>query len=127
MPTVIYAEDDADIAALVSFSLEDHGIEVEVCPDGRQVFERLANGVRPDALILDVMLPGMSGLEILAEVRNMPEFAELPVLVLSALARESDREEIRRGGKAAFLTKPFDCEELAALVTDLIQMGDAAV
>ena len=127
MPTVIYAEDDADIAARVTFSLEDHGIDVEVCPDGRLVLERLRNGPRPDALILDVMLPGMSGLEILAEVRNMPEFADLPVLVLSALVRESEREEIRRGGAAAFLTKPFDCEELAALVEDLIQMGDAAV
>jgi DNA-binding response OmpR family regulator len=127
MPTVIYAEDDADIAVLVTFSLEDHGIDVEVCPDGRLVLERLRDGPRPDALILDVMLPGMSGLEILAEVRGMPEFADLPVLVLSALVRESEREEIRRSGAAAFLTKPFDCEELAALVSDLIQMGDAAV
>ena len=120
---ILYAEDDGDIAALVQLTLGFHGFDVEVCPDGAAVLERLRSGPRPAVLICDVMMPRKSGLEVLTELRADPDLADLPVLMLSALARESERQQIRRAGATGLLTKPFDCEELAALVADMAAEG----
>lgn len=123
---ILYAEDDGDIAALVQMTLGFHGFDVEVCPDGETVLRRLRAGPRPAVLICDVMMPGKTGLDVIGELRADPDLVDLPVLMLSALARESERQQIRRAGATGLLTKPFDCEELAALVTDMAS-GRAAV
>ncbi len=125
MTRIFYAEDDGDIAALVMLTLGFAGFDVQVFGDGEAVLQGLRDGPRPAALICDVMMPGKDGLTVLKELRADPELADLPVLMLSALAQESERLQIREAGASGLLTKPFDCDELTALVTDLVE-GRAA-
>jgi DNA-binding response OmpR family regulator len=75
--------------------------------------------VEPDILVLDVMLPGRSGLDILRELRDDPAKAALPVLMLTAKGQARDREQAMALGANAFLTKPFSNDELVATVRAL--------
>jgi DNA-binding response OmpR family regulator len=76
---------------------------------------------RPDVLILDVMLPGRSGYEVLAALRADPDTADLPVLMLTARGQSRDRAEAERIGASGFMTKPFSNAEILAAVRALVQ------
>ena len=121
MSRVLLAEDDRHIALLVELALEDPGTSVEVVTTGPAVVQRLATEPLPDVLLLDLMLPGMSGFEVLGRLRASSRTERLPVLVLSAQARAEDRAEVLRRGANAFLAKPFDVDELARIVGSLVR------
>ena len=122
MRRVLLAEDDRHIALLVELALEEPGVTaVEVVSTGPSALQRLATGPLPDVLLLDLMLPGLSGLEVLGRLRADARTGRLPVLVLSAQARAEDRDEVFRRGANAFLAKPFDVDELAQLVGSLVR------
>lgn len=116
---VLLIEDETNIAEAIRFILSRDGCEVEVEHDGRAGFARLA-GVLPDVLILDLMLPGMSGLEILTALRADPRTAALPVLMLTAKGQGRDREAAERAGVSAFMSKPFANAEMRAQVRALM-------
>ncbi|KEP70792.1 chemotaxis protein CheY [Thioclava dalianensis] len=103
---VLLIEDEPHIAEAIRFILTRAGWAVSVLDDGAQAFARIA-GDPPDAVILDLMLPGRSGLEILADLRADSQLQALPVLMLSARGQGRDREAAERAGATAFLAKPF--------------------
>jgi DNA-binding response OmpR family regulator len=79
--------------------------------------------VCPDVLVLDVMLPGQSGYEILGQLRQMPQFAGLPVLMLTARGQGRDRETAEKAGANMFIAKPFSNAEILAAVRSLGAAG----
>ncbi len=83
-----------------------------------------ARELRPDLVLLDVMMPGGSGLEALAEIRADPELSETRVVIVSAFTSDSDRRSALAAGATAFVPKPFDPDDLAAVVEDALGRGD---
>jgi DNA-binding response OmpR family regulator len=116
---VMLIEDEANIAEAIRFILSRDGWKVSVETDGLLAVSAVVQA-QPDLLILDLMLPGKSGLEILIELRANPDTAALPVLMLTAKGQGRDREAAERAGVSAFMTKPFDNSEMRAKVRDLL-------
>jgi DNA-binding response OmpR family regulator len=119
-PLVLVIEDEKEIRDLVLYNLERAGYRVAVVADGDQGLERLF-AARPDLLVLDLMLPGRNGLEILREVRGEPTTRDLPVIVLTARSTEMDKLLGFEHGADDYLTKPFSPRELTARVEALLR------
>ena len=117
---VMVIEDEAEIRELVRYNLERAGFRVNAIGDGETGLERLFES-RPDALVLDLMLPGRSGLEVLREVREEPATRDLPVLILTARSAEMDKLLGFDHGADDYLTKPFSPRELVARVRALLR------
>ena len=121
MPALVMViEDEKEIRDLVRYNLERAGFRVAVAPDGERGLER-AFAERPDALVLDLMLPGRSGLEVLRELRGEPTTRDLPVLVLTARGAEMDKLLGFEHGADDYLTKPFSTRELIARLQALLR------
>lgn len=119
---VLLIEDETNIAEAIRFILTRDGCEVEVLGDGAAALERLS-GALPDLVILDLMLPGLSGLEVLAALRADRRTATLPVMMLTAKGQGRDREAAERAGVSAFMAKPFANAEMRAKVRELMAAG----
>jgi DNA-binding response OmpR family regulator len=115
---ILLVEDEANILEAIGFILSRDGWEVLGHGKGETALSEIAR-VEPDILVLDVMLPGRSGLDILRELRDDPAKAALPVLMLTAKGQARDREQAMALGANAFLTKPFSNDELVATVRAL--------
>ena len=83
----------------------------------------VSRAFRPDVALVDVMMPGGSGLDVIRQLAADPELRHVRCVVISAFATEADREEAREAGAAAFLAKPFDPDELSAIVAELLGSG----
>lgn len=116
---VLVIEDEPNIIQAISFILSRDGYLVDTHGDGRTALEMIARRA-PDLLILDVMLPNRSGLEILQDLRAAPDTAALPVLMLTARGQTRDRELAERYGASRFMTKPFSNQEVLEEVRGLI-------
>lgn len=103
---VLVVEDERDIAALVAYHLTREGYRVRTAADGREALDAVAHE-RPDLVLLDLMLPGLSGHEVLAELKRRPETVDLPVVVLTARREESERIRGLEQGADDYVTKPF--------------------
>jgi len=118
--TIMVIEDEKEIRELIRYNLERAGFRVQVISDGeegvRQVFAS-----RPDAVVLDLMLPGRSGLEVLRELREEPTTRDLPVVVLTARSAEMDKLLGFEHGADDYLTKPFSPRELVARLKALLR------
>jgi DNA-binding response OmpR family regulator len=117
---VLLIEDEPNIAEAIRFILSRDGWEVAVEENGAQALPRVAD-VKPDLVILDLMLPGMSGLEILSSLRADPATEALRVLMLTAKGQGRDREAAERAGVSAFMSKPFSNAEMRAQVRALME------
>ena len=117
---VMVIEDEKEIRDLVRYNLERAGFRVAAAGDGEEGLERLFAS-RPDALVLDLMLPGRNGLEILRELRGEPTTRDLPVLVLTARGAEMDKLLGFERGADDYLTKPFSPRELVARIQALLR------
>jgi DNA-binding response OmpR family regulator len=117
---VLLIEDEPNIAEAIRFILSRDGWDVTVEENGAQALPRVAD-VKPDLVILDLMLPGMSGLEILSSLRANPATEALRVLMLTAKGQGRDREAAERGGVSAFMSKPFSNAEMRAQVRALME------
>ena len=115
---VLLVEDEENIAEAIRFILSRDGWQVCHLAEGRGAALRAAE-LMPDVVILDHMLPGASGLEILAELRARPATAHLPVLMLTAKGQPRDREAAERAGADRFLAKPFANADILAEVRAL--------
>jgi DNA-binding response OmpR family regulator len=115
---VLLIEDEASIAEAIRFILTRDGFSVRVLTDGLAAEAALAEG-RPDILIVDLMLPGRSGLEIVAALRADPRLADLPVMMLTARGQGRDRAAAEAAGVDRFITKPFANAEILAEVRAL--------
>ena len=117
---VMVIEDEKEIRDLLRYNLEKAGYRVAASGDGEQGL-KLLFASRPDALVLDLMLPGLNGLEIVREVRAEPLTHDLPVLVLTARSDEMDKLLGFEQGADDYLTKPFSPRELVARVKALLR------
>jgi DNA-binding response OmpR family regulator len=106
MATVLLAEDDADIRLLVTLKLTRAGHQVRGFRDGLSAVAD-AREHPPDLAVLDIMMPGMSGLEMCQELRKDPATAKIPVILLTALAREADITAGLAAGADDYIVKPF--------------------
>jgi|SRR5581483_4074989 len=116
--TVLICDDDERLRELMRVTLEPDYECIEA-PDADAALE-LFRTARPAVALLDVMLPGKSGIELLREVRADPEITATPVIVVSAWTRETDRDAASDAGADAFLGKPFEIDELRRTVGDLL-------
>lgn len=115
MTTVLVAEDDADIRFLVTFKLTQAGYQVRVFGDGLSALAD-AREHPPDLAVLDVTMPGMSGLQVCQELRKDPATANIPVIILTALAQEADIAAGFAAGADDYIVKPFSPREFAVRV-----------
>jgi two-component system, chemotaxis family, chemotaxis protein CheY len=111
--TVLVIEDDADLREMVADLLESEGYEFVLCADGEEAFARLYAGLWPRMILLDLMMPKMDGWQFMEQLRAVPAFAGIPVVVLSAYGTP---EGVRSLGAADYLRKPFDPDALLAAV-----------
>lgn len=112
---VLVVDDEPDISALVAYHLARESYRVRTVSDGEEALEALQRE-RPDLMILDLMLPGISGLDLLRRLREEPQFRALPVILLTARADETERVEGLRLGADDYVTKPFSPSELVLRV-----------
>ena len=115
MARVLVVDDEPDVLLLCRLNLEQRGHEVLEAPNGDSALE-LARSGSPDLVVLDLMLPGIDGYQVLQALRADEETSGVPVLVLTAKSLQADRERSRQLGASAFLTKPFLPDELCDLV-----------
>ena len=120
MSRILVVEDDRDIADLIRHYLEKAGHSVELLDSGSEAVLR-AREDAPDLLILDLMLPGMSGLEVCRSLREDRETARLPIIMVTARAQEGDRVLGLESGADDYVTKPFSTRELVARVAALLR------
>jgi two-component system phosphate regulon response regulator PhoB len=121
---ILIVEDERDIAALVAYHLTKEGYRVRTADGGTEALSA-AQADRPDLLILDLMLPGLSGYEILAEMRRRPELADVPVVVLTARRDEADRVKGLELGADDYVTKPFSPRELVLRVGAVLRRAQS--
>ena len=116
---VLLIEDEPNIAEAIRFILGRNGLQVFVQVDGRDGLAAVES-VRPDLVILDLMLPGMDGMEVLGHLRRDPATQSLPVLMLTAKGQGRARAAATRAGVSAFMTKPFSNADMVAAVRALL-------
>jgi len=119
-PLVLCADDDEDILSLVALRLERAGFDVARAGDGEEAIEA-ARTLRPAVVVLDVMMPKLTGLEVLEALRADEAFADVKVVLLSARVQESDVERGLGAGADAYLAKPFRAGELVAAIEELLR------
>ncbi len=119
MATVLVADDDPDIRELVSFKLERAGHEVVAVADGPSAVAAALESP-PDIAIIDVTMPGLSGLQVCAALRDDPRTAAVPLILLTARAHADDAHRGLQAGAVAYVTKPFSPRELVQQVESLL-------
>lgn len=124
--TVLVVEDEADIRELVRYNLRRAGYAVREAADGESALNMLLEAP-PDALVLDLMLPGMGGLELCRVLRGRPAMAGLPILMLTARGEDADVVAGLETGADDYLTKPFSPQVLVARVGALLRRAAPSV
>jgi DNA-binding response OmpR family regulator len=122
MTEVLVAEDDTDIRELIAFQLERAGHAVVTAPDGPSALA-VARARRPDAAVLDITMPGMSGLEVCQALRDDPTNDHMVIMVLTARLDVPDLADGRFAGADDYLAKPFSPRELVARIESLLARG----
>ena len=115
MTAILVADDDMDIRDLVAFKLEQAGFDVTAVDNGLAALTA-ARLEPPDLVVLDVMMPGMSGIDVCRELRNDRTTAGLPIILLTARAQEGDVEVGFGAGADDYIVKPFSPRELVTRV-----------
>jgi len=115
MTTIVVADDDPDVRDLVQFKLEQSGMEVVSVADGGAALEACKQH-GPDLVLLDVMMPGMSGLDVCRTLRQATETSMVSVILLTARAQESDIAQGFEAGADDYVVKPFSPRELSSRV-----------
>jgi signal transduction histidine kinase/CheY-like chemotaxis protein/HAMP domain-containing protein len=109
---VLVIDDDARNVFAVASTLELHGMQVAHASDGRRGIEALLATPGTDLILMDIMMPGMDGYAAMTVIRQMPQFAALPIIAVTARAMPSDRQKSLAAGASAYVTKPVDTDEL---------------
>ena len=126
MGTILIVEDEADIADLVKYHLEREGLVARTVADGKQALELIVRD-HPDLIILDLMLPGMDGLEMCRRLRGQSATQRIPIIMLTARAEEVDRIVGLEIGADDYVAKPFSPRELVARVKAVLRRAAAPV
>jgi DNA-binding response OmpR family regulator len=124
-PLVLVADDEEDIRALVAFRLERAGYEVIIAADGEEALT-LATTRLPDLVVLDMMMPKATGLEVTRSLRGQDETKDIPVILLTARAQEADVARGFEAGVDDYVKKPFSPQDLQLRVQALLERRPAA-
>ncbi|MGX1309710.1 two-component system phosphate regulon response regulator PhoB [Amorphus suaedae] len=120
MPKVLIVEDEESLTLLLRYNLEAEGYTVDACARGDEAEIRLRESV-PDLLILDWMLPGLSGIELCRRLRNRAQTEKLPVIMLTARGEETERIRGLSTGADDYMVKPFSVPELMARIRAILR------
>ena len=116
---IVAADDEADIRRLIAFTLRRRGFMVLEASTGDEALE-LIRDEHPDVAVLDVLMPGLSGIQVAEALTNDPETASIPVILLSALGQVADIKAGLQSGARLYLTKPFAPPDLVASVNSIL-------
>lgn len=120
---ILTCDDEKHIVRLIQVNLERQGYEVITAFNGLECLEKVKED-RPDLIVLDVMMPEMTGFEVLEKLKKDPETENIPVIMLTARAQDSDVLRGWQSGVECYLTKPFNPMELIAFVKRIFSMED---
>ena len=123
-PTILIVEDEAPLVTLLRYNLEKQGFQVEDAGDGGEALTRIAE-TPPDLVLLDWMLPSLSGIEVCRQLRRRPPTRHLPVIMLTARAEDQDAVRGLDTGADDYITKPFSTEALIARIRALLRRSGA--
>ncbi len=121
---VLLVEDELNIIEAIRFLLTRDGWTVDIHSNGTDAAE-VIRAANPDLVVLDVMLPGKTGFDVLGELRAHEATVDLPVLMLTARGQSRDREMAEKAGVSRFMTKPFSNTEVLNAVRDLVHLREA--
>ena len=123
-PVVLVVEDEAALATMLRYNLEKQGFRVEEAVDGQEALTRIAEAV-PDIVLLDWMLPVMSGIEVCRQIRRRPATRDLPVIMVTARTEDQDAVRGLNTGADDYITKPFNMDALLARMRALLRRAGA--
>jgi DNA-binding response OmpR family regulator len=116
---ILVVDDEPHIRRVLESMLGREGFDVVLASGGAEGLQAIASG-RIDLVILDLIMPGATGLEVLAKIRTDPENSDTPVIILTAKGQDADREAAFAGGADDFLTKPFSPKKLVARIREIL-------
>ena len=119
-PLVLVVEDEAALATMLRYNLEKQGFRVDEAGDGQEALTRISE-VPPDLVLLDWMLPVMSGIEVCRQIRRRPDTRDLPVIMVTARTDDQDAVRGLNTGADDYITKPFNMEALLARMRALLR------
>ncbi len=125
-PVVLLVDDEPDIVVLLSMVLEQEGYRPVVCSNGAEALQALHRGERPAVVVLDLMMPEMSGFQLCRLLKSRQDLQDIPVLILTARAQPVDRYRAEDSGADGYITKPFELEQVVQAVADLAGKRSAA-
>ena len=118
--TILIVEDEADLSELMRYNLEAEGFRIVTAESGDEAVERIRDGV-PDLILLDWMLPGLSGIELCRRWRSREETARTPIIMITARGEEEERVRGLATGADDYVVKPFSMPELVARIQALLR------
>jgi len=118
---ILVADDEPHIGRIIQLKLERGPYRVTLVPDGQVALERLRGDEPIDLVLLDIMMPYVSGLDVLQETRQLEHRQATPVIMLTAKGHDADRNRALELGAADFLTKPFSPNKLLARIDELFE------
>ena len=119
MSRILVIDDESIIGVILRHAFDAKGYETVMAEDGRTGID-MARAERPDAIVLDLMMPGVNGYEVLGEFHDSADLGDVPVLVLTAVTLSRERERCLAEGADAVMTKPFDPGDVADAVEGLL-------
>ncbi len=119
-PTILVVEDEADVALMLRYNLEAEGFKVQTATTGDEAVERMREAI-PDLILLDWMLPGLSGIELCRRWRAREETSRVPIIMITARGEEEERIRGLATGADDYVVKPFSVPELIARITALLR------
>ena len=120
--TILVCDDDPLLVDIVRFRLTSRGYSVDIASDGGDALERI-HAAKPDAVVLDCMMPVLDGLQVLRRLRENPETKAIPVIMLSARKQEADVVGALELGASDYMVKPFSPEELVVRLARLLEQA----
>lgn len=125
-PRILIVDDDEDLCALLRYNLERDGFEVVEVHDGEAALQEIATHL-PSVVVLDWILPVMSGLEVCRAIRNVPRTRDIPVVMVTGKDREADLVQGFKSGVDDYLIKPFSIFELSVRIRAIIRRTNGSV
>ncbi len=123
-PTILVVEDEAPLLTLLRYNLEKQGFRVDEAGDGEEALLRVAEG-RPDLVLLDWMLPALSGIEVCRQLRRRPGTRDLPIIMVTARTEDQDAVRALDTGADDYISKPFAMDSLMARIRALLRRSGA--
>ncbi|WP_203076036.1 phosphate regulon transcriptional regulator PhoB [Falsiroseomonas ponticola] len=123
-PTILVVEDEAPLLTLLRYNLEKQGFRVEEATDGQEALLRVAEG-KPDLILLDWMLPQLSGLEVCRQIRRRPNTRDLPIIMVTARTEDQDAVRALDTGADDYIAKPYVMDALLARIRALLRRSGA--